>query len=244
MNRLLPSLLGAVVVIAVAAVARADIPPMPPPVPDPPAPAPETPPEPPAEEAFTGTHTFSLDAKKSSFVVQVFKKGAASALAHDHVVRASTMQGSITVDVADPTTAKIDITIDTAGLINDEPSLRKRYGLEGTLSDGDRKEVLANMQNKEQLDVKNHPKMTFVSTGLTRGQGNKLVLKGNLTIKGKSKEIAMPIDVKLSGKTIEGKGTVGIKTSDFGIEPYSAFLGAVGNKDELILHVRLVATAP
>jgi hypothetical protein len=52
----------------------------------------------------------------------------------------------------------------------------------------------------------------------------------------------MPIVVDVTPGALVGDAEVGLKTSDFGIHPYSALFGAVGNKDEIVLHLHLVAT--
>jgi polyisoprenoid-binding protein YceI len=197
-----------------------------------------------AEAAPAGPRTFTLDAKKSSFVVQVFKAGAASALAHDHVVNATSLTGTVVLDAASLATAAVDVTVQTMGLVNDEPALRKRYGLEGEVAEKDRAAILDNMRNEDQLDTKKFPTIRFVSTSVVPGTGTALTLKGRLTIKGVTKDISLPCDVVIKNKTVDGKGSVRLKTSDFGIEPYSAFLGAVRNQDEIILHVRFVASTP
>jgi len=228
--------------------AWADVAP-PPPTPTPvPAPAPATTPPvpaeaPPVEPIPAGPRTYTLDAKKSSFVVQVFKAGAASALAHDHVIHATGMYGTVVLDAADKAAATVDITVPTKSLVNDDPVMRKRFGVEGEITEKDRAAILANMRHPDQLDVEVHPTITFKSTSVQAGAGTAMTLNGNLTIRGKTKAISMPVDVTLKGNTIDGKGTIRLKTSDFGIEPYSAFLGAVKNQDQIVLHVRLVATA-
>ena len=224
-----------------AAAASADVAPLPPaPVSTPPAASVEAPT---GEVIPAGPRTYSLDAKKSSFVVQVFKAGAASALAHDHVIHATGMYGTVVVDAANRAAATVDVTVPTKSLVNDDPAMRKRFGLEGELSEKDRAAILANMRHPDQLDVEVHPTITFKSTSVQAGAGSALTLNGNLTIRGKTKAISLPVDVTLQGNTIDGKGTIRLKTSDFGIEPYSAFLGAVKNQDQIVLHIRLVATA-
>lgn len=189
-----------------------------------------------------GVHTYVIDAKKSVLAVQVFKSGAAAGLAHDHVIHASTMSGSITVDAANRATAKVEVTLPTKSLVNDDPKIRKQYGVVTDISDSDKAAVLEHMQAEGQLDIAKYPTMSFVSTSATPGEGNKLTLNGKLTMHGVTKDISLPIEAVLKGNTIDGKGSVKLNTSDFGIEPYSAFLGAVKNKDGIVLHVHLVAT--
>ncbi len=222
-----------------ATVALADVV-APPPPPPPEVPPPEAPAEP---ETPVGPQTYALDVKKSSFVMQVYKAGAASGLAHDHVIHATSVSGSVVVDVADLGTAKVEVTVQTKGLVNDDPKMRKRYGLEGELPEKDRKAILDNMQNAEQLDVANFPTITFSSTSVTPAGAGKATINGTLTIKGKSQPISMPATIVFKGKAVEGKGSVRLKFTSFGIEPYSAFFGAVRNQDDITLHVRLVANA-
>ena len=195
-----------------------------------------------SEVQASGPQKFILDGKESLFAVQVFKKGAAQALAHDHVVAASSMSGSVVVDPTNLTSAQVEVTVQTAGLINDAPAMRKRYHLPLEVSEKDRAAILANMRSESQLDVEKFPTMRFVSTSVVPGVGTALNLKGQLTIHGVTRDVSLPVQVTAPDHTVDGQGSTHIKMTDFGIEPYSAFLGAVSNKDEMILHVRFVAT--
>jgi polyisoprenoid-binding protein YceI len=203
---------------------------------------PATPPTPAAPTPAAGPRTFVIDAKQSVLAVQVFKDGAAAALAHNHVVSATTISGRIVVDPANSASARIDVSLPTAGLVNDDPKLRKRFGVTGDVPEGDRKMILEHMQDEGQLDIAHFPTMQFSSTSTT-GTGSKLVLNGKLTMHGVTRDISVPVDVTFTDTGVRGTGSVKLKTSDFGIEPYSAFLGAVKNKDGIVLHIDLVATA-
>jgi polyisoprenoid-binding protein YceI len=187
--------------------------------------------------------TYALDPKKSSFVVQVFRAGAASALAHDHVIHATGMFGAVVVDGNDARSARIDVTVPTKSLVVDDPVMRKRFGLEGEISEKDRATILANMRHPDQLDVDVHPVITFRSTAVEPAAGTALTLKGIVTIRGQARPITMPIDVDVVGDTIDGRGTLRLKTSDFGIAPYTAFFGAIRNQHAIVLHIRVVAHA-
>lgn len=197
-----------------------------------------------SEVRALGPQKFILDGKASLFAVQVFKKGAAQALAHDHVVAATSMSGSVVVDPTNLMSARVEVTVQTAGLENDAPAMRKRYHLPLEVSEKDRAAILANMRSESQLDVEKFPTMRFVSTSVVPGVGKALTLKGQLTIHGVTRDVSLPVDVTVTDHTVDGQGSTPIKMTDFGIEPYSAFLGAVSNKDEMILHVRLVAALP
>lgn len=215
---------------------------------DPPAatpPAAAAPAAPAATPAVTpaGPRTFAIDSKASSIVIQVFKDGAAAALAHDHVVEARDFAGTITADPADPTSATVEVTAQTASFFNDETKMRKKYGLEGEISEKDRKAVEENMKSKDQLDVAGHPTVKFTSTSVKKAADGKLTLAGKVTLHGVTKDVSMPFDAKVDGNNVDGKASFRLKTSDYGIKPYSALLGAVKNKDEVVLHLHLVGHA-
>ena len=192
--------------------------------------------------APVGKRTFAIDTKKSSIVIQVFKDGAAAALAHDHVVDVRDFSGSIVADAADPASATVEVTAKTASFFNDESKLRKKFGLDGEMSEKDRKSIEDNMKSTEQLDVAGFPTVKFVSSSVSK-DGARLKLNGKVTLHGVTKDVSMPLEAKVEGDTVTGTATFRLKTSDYGIKPYSALLGAVKNKDEIVLHLHLVGNA-
>ena len=75
---------------------------------------------------------WSLDLAHSELVVKVWKTGAAAGLAHDHVIRASRVTGTASLaDAANPRSLSLQLNVDVASLVPDEPETRKRYGVTG-----------------------------------------------------------------------------------------------------------------
>jgi polyisoprenoid-binding protein YceI len=186
--------------------------------------------------------TYAIDAKRSMLVLQVFKDGAASAFAHDHTVHATELAGEIVADAAAPESARVSVTVQTKSLVNDDAQVRRTFGLEPTVPEKDKKEVEKSMKGPEQLDVARFPTITFKSTGVEK-HGDKLMLVGDFTLHGVTKPLRMPVTVTVKDGEIVGDGKVRFKQSDHGITPYTAFLGAVKNKDEVVLNVHLVGVA-
>lgn len=196
----------------------------------------------PAPAPQLGARTWTLDGKKSRLVLQVFKDGAASALAHDHTVQATAFSGEVIADAADPTTARVSVTVQAAALDNDDPVTRKKYGLDPFIPDDDRAAVKKAMLGPDQLDVVQFPTIAFSSTAVEKN-GDQHVLLGTFTLKGVSRPVRLPITARVDGDTLTGDGSFRFKQSDWGMKPYSALLGAVKNKDEVTLHVHLVGRA-
>lgn len=67
-----------------------------------------------------------------------------------------------------------------------------------------------------------------------------MTLKGNFTMHGKTNAISVPVTVA-NDNGLSLKGSFSLKATDYGIEPYSAMFGAVGNKNEMKITFDLVA---
>lgn len=195
--------------------------------------------EPPPPE---GPRTFILDAKKTQLVIQVFKDGAAAAFAHDHTVHATELSGEVVADPAHPESSRVSVTVQTKSLVNDDPQVRRQFGLDPAVPEKDRRAIDESMKGRDQLDVGRYPTISFVSTAVEKA-GDNIQLTGDFTLHGVTRAIKLPIQVALDGDSLVGDGKVRLKQSDWGITPYSAFLGAVKNKDEIVLNVHLVGRA-
>lgn len=182
---------------------------------------------------------YDVDAARSEIAVKVFKAGAASAFAHDHVLRATRWQATLDVG-AEPLALTAEVRVDVSALAVDEPAARARHGLEGTLSDADRTQVRDNMLGADQLDVAAHPEVRFAATRIAR-DGERFRLAGELSVHGVTRPVDVPLVILPDGDAYTARGSLRVRQSDFGIRPYSAFLGAVRTHDEVEILFTLVA---
>ena len=161
----------------------------------------------------------------------------AAGISHDHAIKAGTVNGSIAWDAADPSTCNISLTIPVSSLSPDETWLRKAAGLEGELDDDMREDVKKNMLSTGQLNADAYPNITFQSTSCTTSS-----ISGNLTIRGVSKAVQMATNVTADDTSFKASGSVSIKASEFGFEPYSALFGQLKNRDGMELKIKLVGS--
>lgn len=196
---------------------------------------------------------WSLDTGKSELVVKVWKTGAASGLAHDHVVRASKFEGTVSLEDPDRVeTLALTIKLDVNALVPDEPEVRKRHNVPNPgPAEADQKKVKENMLADDQLNAAKFPTIEFSTTKFFREESGALQCTGKLTLHGVTKEVVFPVTVKTDkapgddgagGRTsvMEGDARLRFKTSDFGVKPYSAALGLIKNRDEVELVLHLV----
>lgn len=190
-----------------------------------------------AAPAFAAQLT--VDAAHSTLLVRVWKEGAASALAHDHVARATKLSGTVRWDPAKPNDSFVEVRVESNGLVMDEPSLRKRLDMP-PIPDVNRREIQNTMQGPKQLEVDKYPAITFRSQRVDSVGEGKLRITGAFTLHGVTKEVTFPATIERRGQYLHANGSFRFRQSDYGITPYS-FRGAVANRDEVELQVELLA---
>jgi polyisoprenoid-binding protein YceI len=185
--------------------------------------------------------SFTVDPSRSSLILEVFKDGLAARLGHDHVVRAGQFSGTISYDAADPDASAIQVEVVTAALVADDQPTRRRFGLTGEMAAADAAEIDRAMKSERQLDVARFPSIAFKSTAVRKQADGRVLVTGRLTIRGVTAEVEFPAVVTVEGGRLRGRAELTFKQSAFGYRPYSALLGAIKNRDEVRLHVDLVA---
>ena len=188
--------------------------------------------------------SFTIDPGQSALVVQVFKDGVAATLAHDHVVQARALSGTIAYDPQRPDASSIEVKVEVGSLQADEPATRRKFGLEGEPSAKDRADIEATMKSDGQLAAARFPAITFASTSIAKQPDGRFLVTGRLTIRGVAQEVKFPAQIALDGGLLRGRAQLTFKQSSFGYQPYRAVLGTIKNKDEVILHIDLGAKAP
>lgn len=180
-----------------------------------------------------------VDVEKSELVVLVWKRGTAQAVAHDHLVRATSFRG--TLSQPSPTEVSAEVTVDVASLALDEDALRTKYRVGPAVGAGDRKSADATMKSDTQLDAAKFPTIRFETTSSSISERGEGTVKGVLTLHGISKPIETKVTVRRSERGLEATARLRFKVSDYGITPYTAMLGLIGLRDEVELVVTLVS---
>lgn len=190
--------------------------------------------------ALASPVTYSLDPAETELVALTRPAGVFGGMAHPHVIAARDPSGSIVYDAEAPERSSVEIRLAASSLENDDPALRKRYGLEGTLGAGDRRKIAETMRSRSQLDVERHPDISFTSREVKKLEDGRLQISGQLSIHGVEVGVTLPVRVTVENGTVRGEGTTRIGHRMFGMQPYSAGLGTIRNADGIELHVTLV----
>ena len=120
--------------------------------------------------------------------------------------RFNKFDGSFSYDEANPNDSSVEVTIDVASI------------------DSMHAERDKHLRGDKYLNVDKYPQAKFVSSSFTDKGDGKAVMKGELTLHGVTKEIAIDVEHIGSGKSPWSKGehagfrgTVALKLEDFGM---------------------------
>ena len=196
----------------------------------------------------------------SLVAVVTHKGGFAAGKAHNHLIAAEEFTASLTFDVGAPEQTTFTLTVPAERLAVDRPDLQERWyprlealGLLeepfGALKDKHRSKIRDTMLGPKQLNAGNHPTITVRLEQVTAEAttlGNTVfphAVTIAFTLHGQV--VTVPAVVRYTSEgdtlTIEGVGTA--RFTDFGITPFSAFMGAVKNLDQFHLYLNLRAAA-
>lgn len=156
------------------------------------------------------------------------RAGAGSTLGHDLTIELAAWSAKLDAPAANPAEAHVTARIELTSLAVSEGS-----GGAVPLSDKDRAEIGKNA--KRTLDVDRHPTATFESRQVALGQ-DQTTISGVLTLHG----VAAPVDIDV--REVEPgryRATTVITQSEYGIKPYSAFLGALKVRDDVGVEIEV-----
>jgi polyisoprenoid-binding protein YceI len=190
-----------------------------------------------APVARAAPRRYQLDATRSRVEIHVGKTGLFGFAGHEHEVVAGTFRGSATFDPDRPATSMVDLTIDAGAL---------RVTGQGEPAD-DVPKVQAAMVGPTCLDAGRFPTIRFVTTGVVSESaagagGGDLTLRGDLTLHGVTRPLALHVHLESTGDELEATGRTTLRQTDFGITPFSK-AGVVKVKDELAIVWRIRGTA-
>lgn len=177
--------------------------------------------------AIAGAATYQLDPVHSSIQFKIRHLTVSNVTGTFNKIK-----GSATMEGEDPSTLKVDVTIEAASV---DTGNEKRD---------------QHLRTPDFLDVAKYPTITFVSKKVMKGDPGKLKVTGDLTIHGVTREIT----VDLEGPTSEVKdpwggfrrgatGTTRIDRRDFGITWNTALDSGgmlVGNEVTIYVEVEWV----
>ena len=202
----------------------------------PPAPPPEAKPAgaPELQEAYyrdaaaRSAKVYRIEPGVSLVVARVYRGGRLAKLGHDHVVSSREPRGFVDAD-----NGRCDLYVAVESLAVDDPAQRAAAGFDSTPSASDIAGTRSNMLEKV-LEADRFPFVVLRVRGIEQG-----ALQAELSVHGVTRPLRIPGKIDAGAERIDVSGSFAINQSEFGIEPFSVFGGALTVQDRVELSFAL-----
>jgi hypothetical protein len=166
---------------------------------------------------------------EATCTIVAYKDGVLSRAGHDVKLEA----GSVVVDVDDGTI----VAVVDARTIHPVCAMKDGREDRAALSPRDLETIRGYVEN-DILSVARHPEIRFESTALVR-QGNAFAVDGKLTLRGRSR----PLRARVEQRDDRWITRVTIRQPEFGIRPFTALLGGLKIKPDVLVEISIPAVA-
>ncbi len=143
---------------------------------------------------------------------------------HDLTIEVTRWSGEVTIADQDLTQSSLSVSADARSL-----EVREGTGGVKPLTDSDRRDIKKNLEEKSQLNAGQFPQIAFRSTAV-QGDRTAFQVHGELTLRGSTRPLTLEgrssPDGRITGHAI-------LMQSQWGVKPYTAFLGALRLADEV-----------
>lgn len=212
-----------------------------------------------------GAASWRIVEDESLFAVITRRGGPAARLAHDHMVHPHSYDTRLELDPDSPQTAQLTLAFQVDDLVVDHPEAQARVQdrlqelgiLDGPFkpaSASDREDIREEMLGPGQLDAENHPEIRVVTRSIDPDPDEAVafLVSFDMTVKGITRQSTARVHMRRPGSSSSPGGHAGgaerlvlegraeLRFTDFDIEPFRAFLGAVRNQDRFFLYMHLV----
>lgn len=171
--------------------------------------------------ALAAGQTVGIDTDRSKLTIHAEKSGLFSAFAHNHIIEAPIASGRI-----DSEKRTVVLTFNAKDLKVLDPGIKE----------SERAEIDQTMKGDKVLDATRFPEIRFASTSVSAQDNVRYQVRGDLTLHGKTKPIALSVTLA-NGRY---NGSVKLKQTDFGITPVSIAGGTVKVKDVIEIAFEIV----
>jgi polyisoprenoid-binding protein YceI len=183
------------------------------------------------------------DVVASLLTILAFRGGPLAKAGHNHVIASHDIRGTFYVP-DDVLRSSFELHVPVALLTIDEPELRAQQGPDfpAEVPESAKEGTRRNMLSEALLNEAQYPQLILTSQRIERGtMGSSVQADVQVTIRGLSHGIAVPVAYSLAGGELVATGELPIKQTDLGLTPFSAILGALQVQDELHVKFRIVA---
>lgn len=178
---------------------------------------------------------------ESEIRILAYRDGPLASLGHNHVISTTDIDGAVAL--ASPVgRSTVRVSFPVQSLQVDIPAQRDEEGADfpGALDQSAIDGTRSNMLGEKLLDADNYPEVQLRSREIG-GELPALQLLMDVTVKNQVTPVTIPVTVTVHDERLVATGTVTVRQTELGLQPFSVGLGALSVRDELVLKFRLVA---
>ena len=181
-----------------------------------------------------------LQPEASAIRIYVFRGGRAVNLGHNHVLSVPEFEGFFYWPEQGAAAARFDLVFRLDQLVFDVPSHRAALGpaFAAVLSDAAIAATREHMLGPENMQAERYPLVRIRSLGIT-GETPKFAARIAIELHGQSREMQIPLTVTGLPQRINASGSLVLRQSDFGVQPFSVMGGMLAVQDDVVLEFNL-----
>lgn len=169
--------------------------------------------------------TWSLDADNGELRILTGVAGRAAKMGHRLTIAMRTWAATAQWAGDSPTTAELTVAVDSLEVVSGEGGVTPLAGPE---------KGVARSNALKSLDAKKYPQIRFTADDVAKTDGG-YRLSGSLEIHGTTRPQVVDLAVADQGGMWEMSTQVRLNQSDFGVKPYSLFMGSLKVADEVTI---------
>ena len=174
-----------------------------------------------------------LGPERGRLLLRTFRDGLAAQAGHDLTIEATGWSGELVVN-DDLTPASLEVRVDLGALV-----VRDGTGGVKPLTHRDRREIAVTA--RKVLGADQHPEAVFAADSFRSVADGGGEIGGTFTLRGQARPLRLR--VKQTG-TDRYRAETQVIQSDYGIKPYTAFLGALRVRDAIDVAVEVDLSDP
>ncbi|MDE1929491.1 MAG: YceI family protein, partial [Burkholderiales bacterium] len=195
-----------------------------------------------AELARGGGRVMRLLPAESSVRILVFRAGRAARLGHNHVLTAPRFTGYFYSPDGGAAHATFDLEFRLDELRIDDPAQRAALGSgwASVLSEAMIQGTREHMLGASNMDAQHYPYVRVHALEIS-GEAPHFAARVAIEMHGQVREFWVPLQVTGLPARLEVRGSVVLRQTDFGVQPYSVGAGLLAVQDAVLVEFRLVA---
>jgi polyisoprenoid-binding protein YceI len=167
--------------------------------------------------------SWSLDAAAGELLIRTGVAGRAAKMGHRLTIAMQSWQATVRWAGGKPTSLELTVPVDSLAVLSGEGGVTPLAGPE---------KGVARSNALKSLDAKKYPQIRYVADDIDTTAGG-YRLDGTVEIHGTTRPQVVDAKVEDRGDVWALSTTVGITQSDFGVKPYSLFMGSLKVADEV-----------